>query len=208
MIQAFVEDGDISYSPHIPLVVDYVQEDPDSEFAAEDEVFTLALEHSNRVRRIFLRLPVLKLQTQRGISNAGIIEYTTTDKQRPVYCMSNTSGNISGTKTTSRHVEGFSISRITITFDCRASLPRHTVFEDFPVHILFPVPNYVIERQLLDMLITTRVTLPNLYQFRFGGVNAYLEVSSVAQLFNALSPAFSMVEHLTLEDKDRRLPLD
>jgi hypothetical protein len=33
-------------------------------------------------------------------------------------------------------------------------------------------------------------------------------VSSVAQLFNALSPAFSMEEHLTFEGKDRSLPLD
>ena len=30
----------------------------------------------------------------------------------------------------------------------------------------------------------------------------------MAQMFNALTPAFSMVEHLTLEGKDRSLPLD
>jgi hypothetical protein len=33
-------------------------------------------------------------------------------------------------------------------------------------------------------------------------------VSSVVQLFNALSPAFSVEEHLTFEGKDRSLPLD
>jgi hypothetical protein len=33
-------------------------------------------------------------------------------------------------------------------------------------------------------------------------------VSSVAQLFNALSPAFSVEEHLTFGGKDRSLPLD
>jgi hypothetical protein len=48
------------------------------------------------------------------------------------------------------------------------------------------------------------------YAFHIGVPSTHLDwqVSSVAQLFNALSPAFSMVEHLTLEGKDRSLPLD
>jgi len=166
-----------------------------------------------------------------------------------------------------------------------ASMPQ---LETLWIEFLFPVPNHEIERQLLSMPTTTRVTLPNLYRFRFGGVNPYLEailrqitaprleklhimffsqltfsvpyllqfiettedirfsvarfrfsrtgvcakmylsegskmyafhigvpsthldwqVASVAQLFNALNPVFSTVEHLTLEGKIRSLPLD
>jgi hypothetical protein len=37
-----------------------------------------------------------------------------------------------------------------------------------------PLPNRDVERQLLDIPITTHITLPNLRWFSFKGVSAYL----------------------------------
>jgi hypothetical protein len=46
--------------------------------------------------------------------------------------------------------------------------------ESLAITFTFPVPDHV-ERQLIHTPITTRITLPNLRLFWFGGISAYLE---------------------------------
>jgi hypothetical protein len=51
------------YSPPLPLVIDYEDDDEDTDITAEDEeAIILALAQRDRVRRIRLGIPVLKLQ--------------------------------------------------------------------------------------------------------------------------------------------------
>jgi hypothetical protein len=47
--------------------------------------------------------------------------------------------------------------------------------ERLEITFLSPVPNREIERQLLHTPITTHIALPNLHQFEFRGISAYLE---------------------------------
>ena len=47
--------------------------------------------------------------------------------------------------------------------------------ENLAILFTFPVPNRDVERQLTQIPITTHITLPNLRQFFFQGVSAYLE---------------------------------
>ena len=304
----------LAHSPPFPLIIGYVQDHPHSvsEFTAEDEEgFTLALEHSNRVRCICLRIPALKLQKLVASING---EYPRLDylNIRPP----TKTGSCPTLPETFRapHLRHVVLTNFffplgspllttaapvgLVTLCLSRALPTAFVqpkyllqwlasmpqLETLLIEYLLPVPNYVVERQLSDIPITTRVTLPNLYRFRFGGVNdGYLEallhrittprlkrlhimffspftysvpsllqfietteniqfsaarfrfsrrdvcakmypseksetyalyigipsaildwqVSSAAQIFNALSPALSTVEHLTLEGKDR-----
>jgi hypothetical protein len=190
------------HSPPLPLIIHYVQEYPESEFIAKDEEgFTLALLHSDRVRRIRLRIPDQKLEEL----------ITSIDGEYPMLEYLNIWPS---TKTR---------LRLTLSKTFRAPHLRHLVFKNFdfpeestllttavpkglvtlclskallstslhPKNLLrwlesmpqletlfidlLPIPNRDIESQLSDMTITTDVTLPNLYRFRFGGVNAYLE---------------------------------
>ena len=53
----------LAHSPPLPLVVEYLEDDDDADTTAEDEeAIMLALAQRDRVRRIRLCLPVLKLQ--------------------------------------------------------------------------------------------------------------------------------------------------
>jgi hypothetical protein len=306
----------LAHSPPLPLIIDYVQEHPDSEFTAEDEEgFTLALEHSNRVLRIRLRMPIEKLP--KLISSIDgeypMLEYLNIrppTKTRLCLMLSETFRAPHIRHVLLKHfafLRGSSLLTTAapgglVTLCLSKAMPLTSLqpkyllqllafmpqLETLLIEFLHPAPNHVIERQLLDVSATTRVTLPNLYQFRFGGISAYLEallrwittprlrklhimffsrltfsvpsllefietteniqfsaarfrfsgtgvcakmypseksktysfhigvpsthldwqVSSVAQLVNALSPALSRVEHLTLEGKNGSLPLD
>ncbi|KAI0246807.1 hypothetical protein BJV78DRAFT_1286040 [Lactifluus subvellereus] len=51
----------------------------------------------------------------------------------------------------------------------------HAQLESLTIQFYSPLPNRDVERQLLDSPIMTQITLPNLREFWFKGVSAYLE---------------------------------
>jgi hypothetical protein len=189
----------LDHSPPFPLIINY-EDYPESEFTAKDEEgFTLALTHLDRVRRIRLRMPDLRLKEL----------ITLIDGEYPMLEYLNLRPS----------TETLLFLKLSKTF--RAPYLRHVVLKnfDFPVGSpvfttavpvglvtlclskastslqpknllqwlasmpqletlfinLLPIPNHIIESQLSEMPITTHVTLLNLYRFRFSGVNAYLE---------------------------------
>ena len=188
----------LAHSPPLPLVIDYAGDDRD--ISAEDEEgIVLALAQRNRVRRVRLRTPVLKLQRF----------VVAMDEEYPVleYLILVPSEDGEGLVLRERlqaphlrHLvlEGFALPmgpRLLMTavgltmLAIVAPLPSSYFepnmllqwlsympqLEKLLVTILFPVPDQDVERQLKHTPITTQVALPNLRWFVFRGVSAYME---------------------------------
>jgi hypothetical protein len=188
----------LTYSPPLPLVIEYVY--VDSDIGTEDEEgLMLALEQRDRVRRIRLVVSIQNSQKFFTAINAAfpILEYliiTSSDRSVALVLP-----------------EGFQASRLhqivligsalpigsqlfmttvglvtlcltvdhpstyfhpNILLQWLSSTPR---LEVLVIIFLFPVYNLDVEGELTHTSITTQVTLPNLRWFTFEGAGAYSE---------------------------------
>jgi hypothetical protein len=188
----------LAHSPPLPLVIDYYE---GTDITAEDEeAIILALEQRDRVRRIRLRLPVLKLQKliMAIDEEYPILEYLilavppeerSTVLNLPetleiphlrhlsVYCsipirstLPVTAAGLVSLTLALYHPSTY--FQPTVLLQLLSSMPQ---LEILMVFFKFAVPNRDVERQLMRTPIMTHVTLPNLRSFAFHGVSAYSE---------------------------------
>ena len=187
----------LAHSPPLPLVIDY----HDHDITAEDEeAIILALEQRHRVRRVRFHLPALKLQKlipaidgEYPILNYLILADPPKDKNTVL---------ILPKTLVAPHLRHLAINcSIPIHFPLLTTaiglVTLHLALYDpstyFQPNVLlqllsstyqlerlliffdFPVPNRDVERQLIRMPITTRITLPILRTFAFKAASAYSE---------------------------------
>ena len=189
----------LAHSPLLPLVLDYCDEDITTE---DEEAIVLALEQRDRVRRIRLTIPVLKLQ-KLIMSIDGeypILEYLILGDQFeekdtvlilpetlqtphlrhlaikgsiPIPVRAPLLGTAAGLA--ALYLALFHPSTYfqpTVLLQWLSSTPQ---LEMLMIFFYFPVPNRDVERQLMRRPITTHVTLPNLRSFALQSVSAYSE---------------------------------
>jgi hypothetical protein len=189
----------LAHSPPLPLIIDYlVKRDITGE---DEEGIMLALRHHDRVCRIRLRMPFMKL---RKLITAVREEFPMLEYLGIGPLTKNSSGLILPNTFRAPHLRHLIL--INFAFPTGASLlpmagaglvtllladiPSSPYF--FPDNFLqqlsilsqleilvigfrSPVPNRDVERQLLHRPIMAPVILPNLRWFGFKGVSAYLE---------------------------------
>ena len=191
----------LAHSPPLPLVIAYGEGDDDEDITAEDEeAINLALAQRDRVRRIRLSLPSLKLQKLIMAMDGEypILEYLilddTDENKSNVLILPET--------LETPHLRHFGIScsipfqslligaaaslvnlglalchpstyfQPTVLLRCLSSMPQ---LEILLIAFRFAVPNRDVERQLMRTPIVTHVTLPNLRFFALQVVSAYSE---------------------------------
>jgi hypothetical protein len=191
----------LAHSPPLPLVIDYSGDDEDTVITAEDEeAILLALEQRDRVRRIRLFLPVLKLQklVMAIDGEYPILEYLilldpTKDKstvlilpetlqiphlrQLTIDCSIPIRSPLLGTAAglVTLHLELYHPSTYfqpTVLLRWLSLMPQ---LEMLLIFFHFAVPSHDVERQLMRTPIMPHVTLPNLRSFTFQAVSAYSE---------------------------------
>ena len=192
----------LSHSPPFPLVIDYYDDHSSWDITAEDEVgIILALEQHHRVRRVRFMMPIPKLQKFIMAINEEypVLEYLIMEPP-----IGNTSSALMLPETfQAPHLRHLSLIGFVLPIGSRllttsVGLVMLCLYMKHPsayfqpnillqwislmpqlemlvIAFVFPVPNHDVKRQLMDTRITTHVTLPNLRQFEFQGVSAYLE---------------------------------
>ena len=188
----------LAHSPPLPLVVEYLEDDDDADIT--EQAIILALEQRDRVRRIRLYLPVLKLQK---LIMAMEGEY-------PILEYLILADPLSDTRTVLILPETLETPHLRHLFiDCSIpirspllvtaaglvnlflalyhpstyfeptfllqSLSSKPQLEILLIAFQFAVPNRDVERQLMRTPIMTQVTLPNLRSFVFQAVSVYSE---------------------------------
>ena len=214
----------LAHSPPFPLLIDYDGES-DNIGTEDEEGIALALEQRDRVRRIRLRMPISNLRELLLLiaiqEEYPVLEYMVVGpvvKGDPALMLPGTlqaphlhhlqlSGFTFPSRprllTTAVGLVTFRLSiehrftdlRPTVLLQCLSSMPQ---LETFRITFSHPFPNCEVERHLMHTPITTQVNLPNLRQFRFRGVTAYLEAlvrRITAPSLNKLEILF--FEHLT-----------
>ena len=191
----------LAHSPPLPLVIDYNEEDCD--ITSEDEEgIILALGRRDRVRRIRLQMPIAKLQKLNMAIDEEypVLEYfimiPSTEGSEFALMLPET---LQAPHLHHVMLEGFVFprgSRLLTTAVGLVTLilwgighrshyfPPNVLLqwisfmpqlETLLVLFLFPVPNHDVEGQLIHTPTITHVTLPNLRNFGFKGVSAYME---------------------------------
>ena len=191
----------LANSPPLPLIIDHLDEDNDSTTTEDEEGIILALQNYDRVRRIRLRNPILKLQ-KAIIALDGefqILEYLLIHHKYPRPTRLNIPETFRAPNLRHLSLMGFDIqiespilttmrNLVTLNLDL---IPFSAYFQ--PNDLLLRISlmpqleilricfisscpgSDVVERQLLRAPIMTHVTLPKLRWFGFEGANAYLE---------------------------------
>ena len=191
----------LTHTPLLPLVIEYLEDDDDDDITAEDEeAIILALEQRDRVRRIRLHLPILKLQ---NFITAMDGEYPILEYLILVDPLKDTSTVLILPETLEtphlRHLFinssipirspllGMTAGLVnlclalyhpstyfepTVLLQCLSRMPQ---LEILAVGFQFAVPSRDVERQLMRRPIMTHVTLLNLRSFLFQAVSAYSE---------------------------------
>jgi hypothetical protein len=208
----------LAQSSPLPLIIDYLDEDPVT--ADDEEGVVLALQHRNRVRRIRIQMPGLDWPRLAlaidgefpmleylylGLLSEYLIlpETFQTPQLRHVVTM----GIGFPTPLLSRHVSLVTLSLQNMHPSAYLSpedlLPRLSLMPHLETLLLSPYPPYLPwgffsgtdrQLQLLPTQITPTVTLPNLRWFGFGGLSSYLE----ALLFQINAPLLEKVQILFL----------
>ena len=189
----------LAHSPPLPLVVDYM--DPNRDITAKEEGILLALKQRDRVRRIRLEVPLPNLQK---LIVAIDEEYPILEYLVITPPLKDQSATLMLPETLQaphlRHLALASFylpigSRLLTTavgltmfshFVCQPSsyfqpnillqwLSSMPQLETLIIVFFCPIPNRDVERQLMNKPTTTHVTLPNLRQFTFVSVSAYME---------------------------------
>ena len=185
----------LAYSPPLPLVIDYTDKNRDLT-AEEEEGIMLALGQRDRVRRIRLEIPLLKLQKLIMVTDEEYpaLEYlimSPSEDEGTALMFPNT---FQAPHIRQLALMGFDIpmgSRllttamgiVTLSFlmthpSSHFQLQWITFMPQLEtLTIIFdsPVPNRDVERHLMRTPITAHVTLPNLRTFLFRGVSAYMD---------------------------------
>ena len=186
----------LANSPPLPLVIDYHQ----GITAEDEEAIILALEQRDRVRRIRLDMPVLKLQKFiRAIDGEyPILEYLILvdlpkDKSMVLILpetletphLRHLAINCSIPMRFRLLTPAFGLVTLNLGLHHPTTYFQPTVLlqslslmpqlEMLLIFFYFAVPNRDVERQLLRTPIMTHVTLPNLRSFAFMAVSAYSE---------------------------------
>ena len=177
----------LAHSPSLPLVIDYVEGDDDKDITAEDEeAINLALSQRDRVRRIRLKIPALKLQKLTAMEGEyPILEYLILIDPHPekgtvlilpetletphlrhlfINCSVLIRSPLLGTAAglVNLYLMLYNPSTYfqpTVLFQWLSSMPQ---LEILMIGFQFAVPNRDVERQLMRMPIMTHATLPNL----------------------------------------------
>ena len=190
----------LAHSPHLPLVIDYIDEHQNLRAGDEEEI-SLALEQRSYVSRVRFRMPVPNLQQ---LISAMEEEYPVLEYLIMGCWTRDASTTLILPQTfQAPHLRHLVLSGFTLPIGSRLlttavglvtlclymnrpseyfqpnTLLRWISFlpqlETLMVVFLFPVPNRDVERQLMHTPITTHITLPNLRWFGFQGISAYLE---------------------------------
>ncbi len=189
----------LAHSPPLPLIIDHYH--PDHDLTAEDEEgIVLALQHRDRVRRIRLEMPVASLQKVITAIDDGFPVLEFLDIGPPA--KHNTRLILPSTFEAPHlryprlcHLASPIGSRLIATAVGLVRLflrwihpstyphPNHFLqslsllpqLEKLEIGFSSPIPNRDLERQLLNTPIITYATLPNLHEFMFWGMSAYLE---------------------------------
>ena len=189
----------LSHSPPLPLIINH--DDQDQDLTAEDEKgIMIALQHRDRVRRIYLNKPIpcwQKLITAMD-DRFPMLEYldiTAVTKHDPRLVLPSMFEAPQLSHLELNHfappigslflTTAVSLVRLSLLqvhpwtslypnhlFQALSLLPQ---LQDLGITFFFPVPNREIQSHMLRMPNMTPTTLPNLRSFDFGGVNAYLE---------------------------------
>ena len=191
----------LAHSPPLPLVVEYFQDDDDADITAEDEeAILLALEQRDRVRRIRLGLPVLKLskfitamEGEYPILEYLILADTLKDKSTVIIfpetleiphlrhlfieCSIATRSPLLGMAAGLVNLSlilyhSSTYIQPTVLLQWLLSMPQ---LEILVIFFHFAVPNSDVERQLTRTPIMTHVTLPVLRFFAFKSASVYSE---------------------------------
>ena len=214
----------LAHFPPLPLLIDY-DDESDNIGTEDEEGIALALEQRDRVCRIRLRMPVLNLRKLLLLmaiqEEYPVLEYMIVGpvaKGDPALMLPGTLQaphlhhlRLSGFTFPSRprllttamglvtfrlYIEHrFTDLRPIVLLQSLSSMPQ---LETFGIAFSHPFPNCEVERQLMHTPITTQANLPNLRQFLFRGVTAYLEAlvrRITAPSLNKLEMEF--FEHLT-----------
>jgi hypothetical protein len=186
----------LAHSPTLPLIIGY--EDENHDLTAKDKRgIMLALQHRNRVRRIYFRMPVPSLQKfitaiDGDFPTLELLHIGPPTKPNIYLTLPPTFEapqirHLILDRFTSPIGSPFLTSAVgLVTLLCRIypstyPHPNHLLqtlsllpqLERLKIGFLYPVPNR--ERQMLLTPITTRVTLPNLRRFSFRGISAYFD---------------------------------
>jgi len=188
----------LAHSP-LPLIIDH--DDENQDLTAEDEEgMMFAIQHRDRIRRIYLKMPVPSLQkiitvmddqfpmleyliiTPPTKHDARLILPSTFEAPQLSHLVLNHFASPIGSLllTTAVSLVTLSLQRVhpwtnlypNHFFQALSLLPR---LQDLAMSFSSPVPNREIERHMLRMPNITHATLPNLLSFDFRGASAYLE---------------------------------
>jgi hypothetical protein len=191
----------LAHSPPLPLVIDYEDDGEDTDITAEDEeAIILALAQRDRVRRIRLGIPVLKLQ-QLIMAIDGeypILEYLilvdppedkstvfilpetlqtphlrhlAIDCSIPIrFRLFTTAVGLVTLNLTLYHPSTY--FQPTVLLQSLSLMPQ---LEMLLIFFYFAVPSRDVERQLMRTPIMAHATLPNLRSFAFKAVGTYSE---------------------------------
>jgi hypothetical protein len=185
----------LAHSPPLPLMVYY----PLHDITAEDEEINLALGYRDRIRRINLRMqaqnfhkvltaidnefPILEdlMILLPANPNTSLVLPRTFQAPQLRRLISSNFGLIGfPLLATATGIVLLSLTNIHPSAyfppnDLIQHLSHMPQLQTLRIGFHSPVPNLDVERPLLQTLITTHVTLPNLRQFDFKGTSAYLE---------------------------------
>ena len=190
----------LAHSPHLPLTVDYYEQDRDIT-TDDEEGIIFALKQRERVLRVRLHVPVTSLQKfvaamddEYPILDFLVIELPYKDKSIIL---------IIPETFQAPHLRSLSLVGFALPIRCRlltttVGLVTLTLYMIHPstyfqpntllrwisvmpqlemlsIGFEFPIPGRDVEIQLTDTPIIAHVTLPNLRYFQFRGVPSYLE---------------------------------
>ena len=189
----------LAHSPPFPLIIDHDHTSHD--LTPEDERgIIFALEHRDRVRRIYLSMPVPSLQkvVKAMVNQFSILEYlliappTSPDTHLVLPAtfsapqLSHLKLNRLSSPIGSRLLTA-AVSLVTLRLrwmhPSTNSYPNHLLqalsllhqLKHLSISFSSPVPNREIERHMLHTPNITHTMLPNLVYFKFGGVSTYLD---------------------------------
>jgi hypothetical protein len=189
----------LTHSPPLPLIIDHLHESGDITMEDEEGIM-LALQNGDRVRHIRLQLPVTILPKLLTTMNGEfpMLEYlfiwpqakhdihmTLPETFRAPHLRHLLLRNFAHPIGSLSIMTGVNLSALSlqeihpsIYFHPNDMLQRLSLMpqlETLGISFHSPVPNRDVKRKLVDMPITTHVTLPNLRWFEFGGASDYLE---------------------------------
>jgi len=207
----------LAHSPPFPLII--FHDDKNHDLTPEDgQGIMFALKHHDRVRRVYLNIPVPSLQkpvkamddqfsmleflciAPLTVHNAYLVLPATFRAPQLSHLILEHFASPIGFPllTAAPNIVNLSLRWIhpsTNLNPCHLfqALSLLLQLQNFEISFSSPVPNRETERDMLPMPILTHATLPNLRSFGFGGVSAYLEalLSHLnAPLLEALSVSF------------------